>query len=181
MNNSAVIAGASVLGVALIGGTVFGGVKLVSFAVRPAAVQAAKPVIRTVTVSPSAVAPAAAAPVPASPVPATPASAAPAPDPALTSPSAVVTQFYTDISNGDYAAAWSLGGDNIGGTDYSGWVAGYQDTTASISVVTSSDWNDDTADAEIDATQLDGSEKTYDGTYTVQDGVITSAHITQTS
>jgi hypothetical protein len=48
-------------------------------------------------------------------------------------------------------------------------------------VVTSSNWNSDTAHAEIDATQLDGSVKTYAGTYTVQNGVIVAADISQTS
>jgi hypothetical protein len=93
-----------------------------------------------------------------------------------------VTQFYQDISNGDYSAAWALGGDNLaGGASYDTWVAGYEDTTSSIAVVTSSNWNSDTAYAEIDATQLDGSVKTYSGTYTVQNGVIVSADITQPS
>ena len=35
--------------------------------------------------------------------------------------------------------------------------------------------------AHLSATQLDGSVRTYDGTYTVANGVISSAHITQTS
>ena len=48
-------------------------------------------------------------------------------------------------------------------------------------MVTSSNWNSDSAYAEIDATQLDGTVKTYSGTYTVQNGVIVSANITQTS
>lgn len=81
-----------------------------------------------------------------------------------------------------YSAAWALGGDNLaGGVSYDTWVAGYRDTTSSITVVTSGDWNSDTAYAEIDATQLDGSVKTYAGTYTVQSGVIISASIRQTS
>lgn len=191
MNKSAAIAGASVLGVALLGGSVFGSVKLASFALGSASsrVQAVKPVTKAVTASPSAAAPLAAAPASPAPAPATqvpsaapaPAPAPAAPVPAVTNPSAVVTQFYTDISNGDYQAAWSLGGDNIGGGDYSGWVAGYEDTTSSVSVVTASDYDGDTAYAEIDAVQLDGTEKTYDGTYTVENGVITSADISQTS
>ena len=35
--------------------------------------------------------------------------------------------------------------------------------------------------AHLPATQLDGSVRTYDGTYTVANGVIASAHITKTS
>jgi hypothetical protein len=94
----------------------------------------------------------------------------------------VVTQFYQDITDGNYSAAWALGGDNLaGGVSYDSWVAGYQGTTSSIMVVTSSNWNSDTAYAEIDATQLDGTVKTYTGTYTVQNGVIVSADIAQAS
>lgn len=132
--------------------------------------------------APSTSAPATTAPAAsADPAPATTAAPPPAAAP-LTNPVAVVTQFYQDISDGDYRAAWALGGDNLaGGASYATWVAGYRDTTSSIQVVTSSDWNSDTAYAEIDATQLDGSVKTYSGTYTVRNGVIVAADITQTS
>jgi hypothetical protein len=143
----------------------------------------------TTTAAPAASSTAPSTAVPATTTPAAPASSAPAaapvPTPAaapLTNPSAVVTQFYQDISDGDYSAAWALGGDNLsGGASYATWVAGYQDTTASIAVVSSSNYNSDTAYAEIDATQLDGSVNTYSGTYTVRGGVIVSADITQTS
>ena len=103
-----------------------------------------------------------------------------APAPALSDPVAVVTQFYADITNGDYSDAWALGGDNIGGSSYSGWVAGYS-TTASITVSSSGMTGSDTVWADISATQDDGSVKTYRGTYTVVGGVITSADIVQTS
>ena len=50
-----------------------------------------------------------------------PAAPAPAPEPAyFTDSTAVVQQFYQDINDGDYSGAWALGGDNIGGSDYSG-------------------------------------------------------------
>ena len=118
---------------------------------------------------------------PAPPTRAAPTSAPPS-QPVLTNPVAVVTQFYQDISDGDYSAAWALGGSNLtGGATYAQWAAGYRDTTASISVLTASNWNSDTAYAEISAVQLDGSTKTYAGTYTVHGGVITSANIRQTS
>jgi hypothetical protein len=148
---------------------------------------AAAPKTTTVAPAPSSTPPSTT--VPATATPAAPASSAPAGAPTsvptaapLTNPSAVVTQFYQDISDGNYGAAWALGGDNLaGGASYSTWAAGYQDTTASIAVETSSDYNSDTAYAEIDATQLDGSVKTYSGTYTVRGGVIVSANITETS
>ena len=111
---------------------------------------------------------------PAAPAP------APAPQPQMTNASAVVMQFYQDLSNHDYADAWSLGGDNIGGSDYNGWAAGYA-TTASVDVTSYGTWNDGTVWADISALQTDGTTRTYSGIYTVANGVIVSANITQTS
>jgi hypothetical protein len=93
---------------------------------------------------------------------------------------AVVDQFYQDLNARDYQAAWQLGGSNVsGGVGYSAWVAGYG-TTASISASTVQD-SAGTVSVNITATQTDGSVKTYAGTYIVSNGVIVSAHITQTS
>lgn len=128
-----------------------------------------RPRVKIVYVQPAASAPAAA---PAS---------APAPaNPQMTNASAVVMQFYQDLSNHDYADAWSLGGDNIGGSDYNGWAAGYA-TTASITITSYGTWSDGTVWADISALQTDGTTRTYSGTYTVANGVIVSASITQTS
>jgi len=121
-----------------------------------------RPRVKTVYVQPAAPAP------------------APAPQPQMTNASAVVMQFYQDLSNHDYADAWSLGGDNIGGSDYNGWAAGYA-TTASITVTSYGTWSDGTVWADISALQTDGTTRTYSGTYTVANGVIVSANITQTS
>jgi hypothetical protein len=98
--------------------------------------------------------------------------------PGLSDPEAVVTQFYADISAHDYSAAWALGGDNIGGTDYTDWVAGYG-ATASISVSSAEDFGSDQVSATISAVQTDGSVRNYQGTYTVQNGVIVGANITR--
>jgi len=93
----------------------------------------------------------------------------------------VVDQFYQDITNHEYAAAWALGGDNVsGGVGYSQWVAGYA-TTASITLGTYSEFNATTVNAEIIATQSDGSVRTYQGTYTVINGVIATASVARTS
>ncbi len=100
-------------------------------------------------------------------------------NPTLTSAIAVVQQYYEDISNHDYAAAWALGGKNIGGSDYSGWVKGYA-TTASIYLGTTSTFGSNQVRAVIYAVQTDGSTKTYEGTYTVSGGVLVSASIQQT-
>ncbi len=120
------------------------------------------------------------APAPARTVVQAPAAPAPAPKPAyFTDSTAVVQQFYQDINNGDYSDAWALGGDNIGGTDYSGWVAGY-DTTVSVSLGTFSAFGSDQVQASLSAVQSDGSTNTYEGTYTVSGGVIVAASIVQT-
>ncbi|MDR3035750.1 MAG: hypothetical protein LBV78_22070 [Kitasatospora sp.] len=101
-------------------------------------------------------------------------------NPTLTSAIAVVQQYYEDISNHDYAAAWALGGKNIGGSDYNGWVKGYA-TTASIYLGTTSTFGSNQVRAVIYAVQTDGSTKTYEGTYTVSGGVLVSASIQQTA
>jgi hypothetical protein len=94
---------------------------------------------------------------------------------------AVVTQFYQDINDHNYQAAWALGGDNLsGGVGYSKWVAGYA-TTVSISLGTFSAAGSDQVAVSLSALQTDGSTTTYQGTYTVQNDVIVSANITQTS
>ena len=109
-----------------------------------------------------------------------PASAAPARAPALVNADAVVTQYYQDITDQDYAAAWALGGPDLNGdTSYASWAAGYA-TTASISLGTFSYFGSDQVAVSLAALQDDGSVYTYQGTYTVQDGLIVSANIVQT-
>ena len=106
--------------------------------------------------------------------PAQPVQAAPA-----TSAKAVVDQFYQDLNAHNYQAAWQLGGSNLnGGSGYGTWVAGYA-TTASINASTVQN-NNGTVSVSITATQTNGSVKAYAGTYTVANGAIVAAHITQT-
>ena len=148
------------------------------------AAQAASPapavtVTRTVSASPAA-SPTASATPSASPAAVTPAAPTPAARPHLTNASAVVSQYYQDITDHDYAGAWSLGGSNIAGTTYSRWVAGF-DTTESITLGTISDFGATRVGAVLYATQTDGTVKTYDGTYTIADGVLVGASIRQTS
>ena len=120
-------------------------------------------------------------PVPTVTVTARPPAAAPAPAAGLTNAEAVVAQFYQDITDGNYPAAWALGGDNLSdGVSYASWVAGYM-TTASITLNTYSQWGSSTVFASLTATQADGTVRTYSGTYTVSGGVIVAAHIAQTS
>ncbi|WP_158734242.1 hypothetical protein [Streptomyces sp. NRRL F-2747] len=93
-------------------------------------------------------------------------------------PGDVVEEYYQDLVNRDFEAAWELGGRNIAHTSYAKWVAGY-DTTASISL-----WSANTVDAGrvrvvIRAVQTDGTPRVYEGTYTVSGGVIVGAEVTE--
>jgi hypothetical protein len=136
--------------------------------------------------------PLAAAPAPAPATPQAPAAsqkAPQAPAPAPTQPAAsssanaeaVVTQFFQDINNHDYRAAWALGGDNLsGGTGYDKWVAGYATTTwNTLGTLVSS--GPGVVAFTLSATHTDGTTGTYQGTYTVQNSVIVSGDVRQTS
>ena len=107
---------------------------------------------------------------------------APAPaQPQFTSSIALVNQYYQDITDRNYSAAWALGGSNLsGGVGYDAWVAGYG-TTASITLYSQSDWGSGKVTSYLSALQSDGTTRTYYGAYYVTNGVITSANIAQTS
>jgi hypothetical protein len=95
---------------------------------------------------------------------------------------AVVRQYYQDINSHDYASAWAMGGSNLnGGTGYDAWVAGYA-TTSWDSLST---WQyypgSNAVQVTITATETDGSVRTYAGSYTVSNGVITGGNLEQTS
>jgi hypothetical protein len=106
-----------------------------------------------------------------------PAPSAPAPQPQFTNATAVVTQFYQDITDHNYAAAWAAGGQNVsGGVGYDAWVAGYG-TTESISLGTFSYFGSGQVQTGLSALQTNGAVYTYTGTYTVQNGIIVAAHI----
>jgi hypothetical protein len=102
-----------------------------------------------------------------------------APQPQFANASAVVTQFYQDITDHNYAAAWALGGRNVsGGVGYNAWVAGYG-TTESTSLGTFSNFGAGEVQVDLFALQSDGTVRSYTGTYTVQNGIIVAAHIVQ--
>ncbi|MGW1617849.1 hypothetical protein [Streptomyces sp. NPDC002172] len=92
-------------------------------------------------------------------------------------PGDVVTAYFAAISSHDYRTAWSLGGKNLD-SSYDSFVSGYatteQDTVTVVSVA------GDEVQVALEAVQTDGTTKSYDATYTVQDGVITSGTATQT-
>jgi hypothetical protein len=99
----------------------------------------------------------------------------------VTTNQGVVQQYYDYINAKDFSSAWAMGGRYIGGSDYNAWVAGYSTT----SYVALSTWDYypgyNAVGVTITATQTDGSVRTYEGSYTVNGGDITSASITQVS
>ncbi|MCC0093921.1 hypothetical protein K7B10_03775 [Streptomyces flavotricini] len=93
-------------------------------------------------------------------------------------PGDVVEEYYQDLVNRDFAAAWELGGRNIAHTSYAKWVAGY-DTTASISLGSANTVDAGRVRVLIRALQTDGTLRMYEGTYTVSGGVIVGAEVTE--
>ncbi|MEY9931231.1 hypothetical protein ABH926_005880 [Catenulispora sp. GP43] len=102
----------------------------------------------------------------------TPTSAASSPSP--TDPGSVVTAYYAAINAHDYAKAWALGGKNLN-SDYSSFSSGYGQTKSAV--ITIDSVSGSSVSVTLHATQTDGSQAAYDGTYTVTSGVITSADL----
>jgi hypothetical protein len=97
--------------------------------------------------------------------------------------STVVTDYYDHLNAGNYSAAWDMGGSNLSGGSYSDWVAGFG-TTSHVYVTAVDDGSGSgsgVVEVDLQAVQTDGSVQTFSGTYTVQDGEITSADIDQAS
>jgi hypothetical protein len=106
---------------------------------------------------------------------------APAPRPTVaartaTGPVATVRAYVAAINGRHYARAWRLGGKNAGGS-YSGFVSGFgttaRDTLTIVAV------SGDVVTARLTARQTDGTVTAYQGTYTVQHGVITGFDVLQ--
>jgi cytoskeletal protein RodZ len=91
-------------------------------------------------------------------------------------PAATVRAYIAAINGHRYARAWRLGGQNAGGS-YPSFVSGFsgtaQDTLTIMSV------SDGVVTARLSAQQTDGTVDTYQGTYTVQHGVIIGFDVIQ--
>ena len=94
--------------------------------------------------------------------------------PRPTDPASVVTAYYAAINAHDFATAWALGGKNLN-SDYDTFSSGYGQTKSAV--VTIDSVSGDTVSVTLHATQNNGTQATYEGTYTVRDGVITSADL----
>lgn len=125
--------------------------------------------------------PTAASPSPTGASP-SPTAASPSPTAALPSPSTAaadtVRAYFEAITRRDFAAAWSLGGRNTT-SSYNSFVSGFSTTVAVAVDILSVSGN--TVTARVDSLETDGSTKSFQGTYTVSNGVITKFHVHQVS
>ncbi len=103
--------------------------------------------------------------------------AVPPPPPPAGHPASTVLAYFSAINHHRYARAWRLGGKNTGST-YSSFVSGFSTTAHDTVIIQSVSGN--VVTAQISALQTDGTTKTYQGTYTVTNGVITGFNVQQT-
>ena len=94
----------------------------------------------------------------------------------LTGPAATVRAYVAAINDHHYARAWRLGGRNAGGS-YSSFVSGFSTTARDTLTIVSV--SDDVVTAQLTAQQTDGTITTYEGTYTVDSGVIVGFDVLQ--
>jgi len=93
-------------------------------------------------------------------------------------PEATVKAYIAAINARDYRKAWNLGGSN-NHQSYQQFVQGYNGTQQDTLTIQSV--SGDVVTARLSALQTDGTVKTFQGTYTVNNGVITSFDVHRTS
>jgi hypothetical protein len=98
--------------------------------------------------------------------------------PVVASPSGTVNAYFTALNNHQFGRAWRLGGRNTGST-YTAYVNGYDTTQQSTVQILSVSGS--VVSARVTALQTDSTVKTFQGTYTVTDGVITAFNVHQVS
>jgi serine/threonine protein kinase len=96
--------------------------------------------------------------------------------PPVVGPARVVREFFDDINLGRYLRAWEL---TTKATPYATFAAGYAGTAHDALTIESVSGN--VVTARLAAEQDDGTVKHYEGTYTVTNGVISSADVQQLS
>ncbi|HEY7429866.1 MAG TPA: helix-turn-helix domain-containing protein [Streptosporangiaceae bacterium] len=157
---------AAVLAVALVVAAGFVGYELLTSSPRTAGTP---PAAAHHTVTPSA--------TPAEPTPSRVASPHPtAPARAPLRPAAIVRAYIAAINGHHYARAWRLGGRNTGDS-YGSFAEGFSGTARDTLSIVSVSGN--VVTARLRAQQTDGTVSVYEGTYTVQHGVITGFDVAQ--
>lgn len=123
------------------------------------------------------------APTSTAPSPTQPDSAEPTTTPDTTTsqpegsePSKTVDDYFDAINDGDYHKAWKLGGKNLNDS-YDEFKSGFAETTHDTWTTKSADRNKVTG--VLKARESDGTTKVFQGNYTVEDGTITDAHLTE--
>jgi hypothetical protein len=91
-------------------------------------------------------------------------------------PPTVVKRYYAAIGRHAYLRAWDLGGDHTT-SSLSSFKAGYSTTVRDVVIITG--WKGDTVTADFKALHTDGTVLSYQGTYVVGNGVITSFNVRQ--
>jgi Protein kinase domain len=91
-------------------------------------------------------------------------------------PAATVRSYVAAINRHDYRRAWHLGGRNSS-PSYATFAQGFGSTATDSLIILSVDGN--VVTARLVAVHTDGSIETYQGTYAVEDGVITEANVAQ--
>ena len=99
-------------------------------------------------------------------------------NPAAAGPTATVQAYFAAINAHEYRKAWRLGGSNTG-QSYQQFVQGFNGTQQDTLTIQSVSGN--VVTAGLSALQTDGTVKTFQGTYTVNNGVITSFAVKRTS
>lgn len=95
---------------------------------------------------------------------------------AAAGPRTVVHQFFQDINDGRFLAAWRLTPET---EPYAKFRAGYAGTQ--LDTLTIESVNGNVVTAKLAALQTDGTVKNYAGTYTVTNGIISSADVQRVS
>ena len=91
-------------------------------------------------------------------------------------PARTVRDYFWAINHHEYLAAWRLGG---GSESFKAFRTGFAGTLHDTVTILST--SGDVVTARLVATQVNGTVKTYEGTYTVTNGVISSTDVQQTS
>jgi serine/threonine protein kinase len=94
-------------------------------------------------------------------------------------PAQTVQAYFTALNAKNYPRAWQLDSVVHQNQNYQQFVKGYSGTKDNT--VTIIGTNGNVVSAQLVATQVNGTVKTFSGTYTVTNGVITGAHMLQVS
>jgi hypothetical protein len=90
----------------------------------------------------------------------------------------VVTEYYNAINAREYRTAYGLNEQEQSIESFATFKAGFAGTQHDDLTITSV--SGDTVSFDLTADQTDGSVKTYQGSYAVQNGKITDSSVTQT-